>query len=65
MGDGIDASFSVTVYGSDGTMQDLAVNTTCKDGQTTSDTTTEHTGGQVYLDISATSDWTVDVMEQK
>lgn len=65
MGDGIDGNLAISVYGSDGTIQDLAVNTTCKDGLTTIDTTTEHTGGQIYLDINGTGDWTVDVLEQK
>lgn len=65
MGQGIDGVLGVTVYGSDGTIQDVAVNATCKDGKTTSDVTTEHTGGQVYLDVTATGDWTVDVLEQK
>lgn len=65
MGQGIDGVLGVSVYGSDGTIQDVAVNATCKDGKTTSDTTTEHSGGQVYLDVTATGDWSVDVMEQK
>ena len=64
-GQGIDGVLGVTVYGGDGTIQDVAVNATCKDGLTTMDTTTEHQGGQVYLDINGTGDWTVDVLEQK
>jgi hypothetical protein len=65
MGQGIDGNLAVSVYSSNGTIQDLAVNATCKDGQTTTDTTTEHQGGQIYLDVNATSDWTIEVLEQK
>jgi hypothetical protein len=65
MGQGIDGVLGVTVYGSDGNIQDLAVNATCKDGKPTMDTTTEHQGGQIYLDINGSSDWTIDILEQK
>ncbi|GCF07249.1 hypothetical protein [Dictyobacter arantiisoli] len=65
LGQGIDGVLSVLVYTPDGTMQDMAVNTTCKDGTTTSDETILHQGGSVYLDINATGDWTLQIDEQK
>lgn len=60
-GSGIDGALVVTVYGSDASYIDGAVNTTCKAGKTTKDTTEEHQGGKVYLDITATGDWTIQV----
>lgn len=58
-------ALSVTVYTSSGGYQDLAVNVMCKAGAKTTDTTTLHQGGDVYLDISATDAWTITVQEQK
>lgn len=54
----------VTVYNSDGSYADLAVNTICKSGNT-SDTTEEHSGGQVYLDINSEAYWQLQVQELK
>lgn len=59
-----DGSLSITVDGSDNTPIDIASGT-CKAGQTTKDSTEEHTGGNVYLNIIGTSDWTVKVQELK
>lgn len=54
----------VTVYGSDGSLQDIAINATCKSG-TTSGETEEHNGGPIYLDVNSEADWTIQVQEQK
>jgi len=54
----------VTVYNSDGTLSDLAINTMCQSG-TTSGTTEEHQAGNVYLDVTSEGDWTVNVQELK
>ncbi len=54
----------VTVYGSDGSIQDIAINATCKAGSTSGETE-EHQGGQVYLDINSEADWTIQVQELK
>lgn len=54
----------VTVYGSDGSMLDLAVNTICKSGNT-GDTTEEHQGGDVYLDINSEAAWKIQVQVLK
>ncbi len=62
-----DGVFTVSVYGADNSVIDPgAVDVTCKKGvQTTSGETEEHQGGQVYLDIGGTGDWTVQVQELK
>ena len=52
----------VTVYGSDGTMEDLAVNTICKSGNT-GDNTEEHSGGQVYLKINSEGSWKIQIQQ--
>ena len=54
-------NLTVTVYGSGNAYVDLPINTTCAAGKTVSDTTEEHQGGSIYLDISALSDWTIHV----
>jgi hypothetical protein len=55
----------VGVTGSDGTPIDpAAVNTICKTGNT-SDSTEEHQGGQIYLDVTSEGSWTVQVQELK
>ena len=54
----------VTVYNSDGSMADLAVNTICKSGNT-GDFTEEHTGGQVYLDVNSEGAWKIQVQQLK
>lgn len=65
-GTGLDGSFAVTVYGSDNSIIDPgAVDVTCKNGKTTADSTEEHQGGQVYLSISGTGDWTLQVQAFK
>lgn len=62
-----DGILSVSVYGSDGSIVDpAAINATCKSGSAlTKGETEEHQGGQVYLDINGTGDWTVTVQELK
>lgn len=62
-----DGELAVNVYSSDGTILDtIAVNATCKDGVAkTTGETEEHQGGQVYLDIGGTGDWTIQVQELK
>ncbi len=52
----------VTVYGSDGSMEDLAVNTICKSGNT-GDYTEEHSGGQVYLNINSEGAWKIQIQQ--
>jgi hypothetical protein len=56
---------AVDVTASDGTPVDLgAVNTICKTGYT-GDSTDEHQGGQIYLDIQSEAAWTIQVQELK
>lgn len=59
-----DAALSITVTGDNNTPIDAA-SSTCKAGKTTNDSTEEHTGGTVYLDILGDSDWQVSVQELK
>jgi hypothetical protein len=54
----------VYVYSSDGSLVDVAVNTICKIGNT-GDSTDEHQGGQIYLDINSEAAWTIQVQELK
>ena len=54
----------VTVYGSDGSLQDVAINATCKSGSTSGETE-EHSGGQIYLNVDSEADWTIQVQELK
>lgn len=55
----------VSVTGSDGTPIDpTAVNTLCKTGNT-GDSTDEHQGGQIYLDVTSEGSWTIQVQELK
>ena len=57
---------AVTVYGSDNGYIDGAVNATCKTGSApTTGETEEHQGGQVYLDVNGTGDWSLQVQELK
>src|SRR6266704_5302884 len=58
-------NLTVTIYGSGNAYVDLPVNATCPAGKTVSDTTEEHQGGSIYLDISALSDWSIQVQELK
>lgn len=61
-----DGALVVTVYGSDNSVLDLAVNATCKNGTAkTTGSTEEHQGGQVYLSVDGTGDWTIQVQELK
>jgi hypothetical protein len=61
-----DANFIVSVYNSDGTLVDpAAINTICKADKTTSDNTEEHQNGNVYLDVNAEGDWTIQIQEMK
>jgi hypothetical protein len=62
-----DGALSVSVYGSDGSIIDPgAVDATCKNGVAkTTGETEEHQGGQVYLDVNGTGDWTLLVQELK
>ena len=56
----------VTVYDSNAGYVDGAVNSTCKTGQApTTGETEEHQGGQVYLDVNGTGDWSLQVQELK
>src|SRR5258708_6828890 len=51
-GTAVDGALVVTVYGSDNTPVDVAVNATCKGTSTaTTGETEEHMGGQVYLSM--------------
>ncbi len=52
----------VYVYNSDGTPADVAVNTVCKAGNT-SNSTEEHQGGNIYLEIDSEGSWKVQVQE--
>lgn len=52
----------VSVYGSDGTLIDLPVNTICKTGNT-SDYSEEHQGGSIYLEIDSEGSWKLQVQE--
>lgn len=52
----------VYVYGSDGTLVDLPVNTICKTGNT-ADNTEEHQSGSIYLEIDSEGSWKVQVQE--
>ncbi len=52
----------VTVYNSDGTYADLAINDTCKNGNTKGETE-EHQSGDIYLEIESEGSWTVHVQE--
>lgn len=62
-----DGVLTVSVYGSDNSIVDPgAVNATCKAGsKPTSDVTEEHQGGNIYLDVNATGDWTIQIQEMK
>lgn len=61
-----DGALVVSVYGSDNTVLDLAINATCKNGvKKTTGSTEEHQGGSVYLSMDGTGDWTVQVQELK
>lgn len=63
--DGIQFNVIVDVYGSDGTPIDPgAVNTICKSGNT-GDSTEEHQGGDVYLDVQSEGAWTIQVQVLK
>ena len=54
----------VYVYGSDGSIQDVALNDICKDGNTSGETE-EHSGGQIYLDVNSEGSWNLTIQEPK
>lgn len=54
----------VYVYGSDGSLVDVAINTICQAGNV-SGSTEEHQGGDIYLDMESEGAWTVQVQELK
>lgn len=55
----------VSVTGADGSPVDpVAVNTMCQTGNT-GDSTEEHQGGQIYLDVTSEASWTIQVQELK
>lgn len=62
--DGNQYNLQVIVTSPDGTPVDIAVNTICKPGNT-SDSTEEHQGGQVYLDVNSEGSWKLQVQELK
>ncbi len=66
-GSGINRSLVVAVYSSNGTVVNRsAIDTTCKAGsKPTIASTEEHYSGYVYLDVSATGAWTIQVQEMK
>ena len=57
-------NLQVVVTGSDDSVLDIPINTICKTGNT-SDSTEEHQGGQVYLDVISEGAWTIQVQELK
>jgi hypothetical protein len=57
-------NLAVTVTATDNTPVDLAVNTICKDGNTSGETE-EHQGGQVFLDVNSEAAWTITIQELK
>jgi hypothetical protein len=59
--DGGSYNVQVFVYGSDGALIDVAINTMCQNGNV-SGSTEEHQGGQIYLDINSEAAWTVQIM---
>lgn len=58
----VDGALSVEVYSADNTILDVAINATCHTVKSTGETE-EHQGGQVYLRIDSTGDWTLQVQE--
>lgn len=61
-GTSVDGALVVTVYGSDNTPLDVAINATCKGTQSaTTGETEEHMSGSVYLSMDGTGDWVVMV----
>ena len=54
----------VFVYGSDGSLNDVAINTLCKNGNV-SGSTEEHQGGNIYLEVNSEAAWTIQVQELK
>jgi hypothetical protein len=61
---GIDYNVIVAVYKSDGSLFDVPLNTMCKSGNA-SGQTTMHQGGDVYLDINSEGDWKFEIQEMK
>ncbi len=62
LGGQVDGVLTVEVYGADNSLLDVAINATCHDAHSTGETE-EHQGGQVYLKMNSTGEWTVQVQE--
>jgi hypothetical protein len=64
--DGIDAPLYVNAYNPDGSIADSdIVSTTCKATGTTTDSSEQHSGGNIYLDINTGITWTLTIQEPK
>jgi len=61
---GSEYNVQVYVYGTDNTPLDVAVNAICKAGST-ADSTEEHQGGNIYLEINSEGSWNIQVQELK
>ncbi len=55
----------VTVYSADGTYADGAINTICKDGNTSGSTEEHQDFGQIYLDINSEDAWVITIQEMR
>ncbi len=62
---GIAGALTVTVYDSNNNIVDLAINADCKANGTSSGETEEHQGGDVYLSVDGTGDWSLKIQELK
>jgi hypothetical protein len=60
----VEGALAVVVYGADGAIEDVAVNAVCKDAKDTGETE-EHIGGNIYLSMNGTGDWTIQIQELK
>lgn len=60
----VEGAFSVAIYNAEGTIEDVAVNAVCKQAKTTGETE-EHIGGNIYLSMNGTGDWTIQIQELK
>lgn len=60
----VEGYLGVSVYNADGTMEDVAVNSSCKQAKTTGETE-EHVGGNIYLAMNGTGDWSIQIQELK
>jgi hypothetical protein len=65
-GSGVNRSLVVAVYSSNGVASRSAIDTTCKAGsKPTTSSTEEYYSGYLYLEVSATGAWTIQVQEMK